>query len=177
MRNWDLDRPDPARAGAADGAIRHRQHAEGDNAAQLVEHVGYIWLFAVSGLFMLRLLLDAFMVRRPLLEPNLGRRADVSRHLAVRVSDGERRHRHARCGRCRRLAAGRRSLRRRAASEKDLNTLRTHGPGFPLIYLLPHISTQSLLGDEGQQQTICHRRAPQARRQSRCEFVHVVTAA
>jgi hypothetical protein len=38
-----------------------------------------------------------------------------------------------------------------AASNKDLNSLRTHGPGFPLIYLLPQISTQSLLGDTGQE--------------------------
>src|SRR3954469_15290101 len=37
----------------------------------LIEHAGYIWLFAVSGLFVLRLLLDPMMVRRPLLEPNL----------------------------------------------------------------------------------------------------------
>jgi hypothetical protein len=33
--------------------------------------VGYIWLFAVSGFFLIRLLLDPVMVRRPLLEPNL----------------------------------------------------------------------------------------------------------
>src|SRR4051812_23433470 len=44
-----------------------RQHA----ASASIEHAGYIWLFVVSGLFMLRLLLDALMVRRPLLEPNL----------------------------------------------------------------------------------------------------------
>src|SRR4029077_8119743 len=36
-----------------------------------VEHAGYVWLFTVSGFFLLRLLLDALMVRRPLLEPNL----------------------------------------------------------------------------------------------------------
>ncbi len=35
------------------------------------ELAGYIWLFAVGGLFMVRLLLDSVMVRRPLLEPNL----------------------------------------------------------------------------------------------------------
>src|ERR1043165_822930 len=46
-----------------------RQHANPG-----VEHIGYIWLFAVSGLFMLRLLLDAMMVRRPLLEPNFDRK-------------------------------------------------------------------------------------------------------
>jgi len=32
---------------------------------------GYIWLFAVGSFFLVRLLLDALMVRRPLLEPNL----------------------------------------------------------------------------------------------------------
>lgn len=32
---------------------------------------GYVWLFAVSGVFLVRLLLDPVMVRRPLLEPNL----------------------------------------------------------------------------------------------------------
>ncbi|MCE9552412.1 MAG: hypothetical protein K8T91_03420 [Planctomycetes bacterium] len=35
------------------------------------EHFGYIWLFAIGGLFLIRLLLDPMMVRRPLLEPNL----------------------------------------------------------------------------------------------------------
>jgi hypothetical protein len=32
---------------------------------------GYVWLFAVSAFFFVRLLLDPVMVRRPLLEPNL----------------------------------------------------------------------------------------------------------
>jgi hypothetical protein len=32
---------------------------------------GYLWLFGVSGFFLVRLLLDPVMVRRPLLEPNL----------------------------------------------------------------------------------------------------------
>ncbi len=35
------------------------------------EQTGYIWLFVVGGLFIVRLLLDPMMVRRPLLEPNL----------------------------------------------------------------------------------------------------------
>src|SRR3990172_10161238 len=39
--------------------------------SRLIEHVGYIWLFAANGCLLLRLLLDAAMVRRPLLEPNL----------------------------------------------------------------------------------------------------------
>jgi hypothetical protein len=32
---------------------------------------GYVWLFAVGGFFLIRLILDPIMVRRPLLEPNL----------------------------------------------------------------------------------------------------------
>jgi hypothetical protein len=35
------------------------------------EHSGYVWMFSVSGFFLLRLLLDPLMVRRPLLEPNM----------------------------------------------------------------------------------------------------------
>ncbi len=33
--------------------------------------IGYIWLFATGGFFLIRLLIDPMMVRRPLLEPNL----------------------------------------------------------------------------------------------------------
>lgn len=36
-----------------------------------VVHFGYAWLFGVGALFLVRLLLDPLMVRRPLLEPNL----------------------------------------------------------------------------------------------------------
>ncbi|MEK6249970.1 MAG: hypothetical protein N2C12_17430, partial [Planctomycetales bacterium] len=36
-----------------------------------VEHIGYIWLFVVGGIFLVRMLMDSTMVRRPLLEPNL----------------------------------------------------------------------------------------------------------
>jgi hypothetical protein len=34
-------------------------------------YTGYLWLFAVAGVWLVRLLLDPTMVRRPLLEPNL----------------------------------------------------------------------------------------------------------
>lgn len=35
------------------------------------EQAGFIWLFIIDGLFLVRMLLDPMMVRRPLLEPNL----------------------------------------------------------------------------------------------------------
>jgi hypothetical protein len=36
-----------------------------------ISQFGYIWLFAIGGLFLIRMLMDSLMVRRPLLEPNL----------------------------------------------------------------------------------------------------------
>jgi len=36
-----------------------------------LEQRGYLWLFIVGGFFLLRMLIDSAMVRRPLLEPNL----------------------------------------------------------------------------------------------------------
>jgi hypothetical protein len=39
--------------------------------AAWAEQMGYVWLFSVTGIFLLRMLLDPMMVRRPLLEPNL----------------------------------------------------------------------------------------------------------
>ena len=41
------------------------------NALDAAKQVGYIWLFCTGGFFLIRLLLDPLMVRRPLLEPNL----------------------------------------------------------------------------------------------------------
>ena len=37
----------------------------------LQQYVGFVWLLIVGGLFVIRLLIDPTMVRRPLLEPNL----------------------------------------------------------------------------------------------------------
>jgi hypothetical protein len=39
--------------------------------SQDIEGLGFIWLFSVGGLLLVRLLVDPTMVRRPLLEPNL----------------------------------------------------------------------------------------------------------
>jgi hypothetical protein len=36
-----------------------------------IEQIGYLWLFSITGIFLIRMLLDPMMVRRPLLEPNL----------------------------------------------------------------------------------------------------------
>src|SRR5262249_3663969 len=127
-----------------------RLNLDPDEQTRMVEHIGYIWLFAVNGCLLLRLLLDAAMVRRPLLEPNLsvGGLTFLGISLFVflmgNVITGKPYESD--------LVGSQRAeqLQNREASADELDTLRTHGPGFPLIYLLPHISTQSLLGKEAE---------------------------
>ncbi len=139
-----------------------------------VEHAGYIWLFAVSGLFLLRLLLDSLMVRRPLLEPNLtvGGLAFLGLSLFVFlmanvVTGTPDAADVAGSQRAADLVDGK-------APGNELSSLQTHGPGFPLLFLLPQISTQSVLGENGQQQ------APVATSTNipanSAQLVHVVTA-
>ena len=124
--------------------------------------------------FMLRLLLDALMVRRPLLEPNLSAGGLTFFGISLfvffianvitgkpnlsDVAGSER-------------AAG---LSQREASEKEMNSLRTHGPGFPLIFLLPEISTQSMLGENAQKATPVNNE--ELTKTEMVPLVHVVTA-
>lgn len=146
------------------------EHPGTDGAAR-IEYAGYIWLFVVSGLFMLRLLLDAFMVRRPLLEPNLtvGGLTFLGISLIVflmaNVITGTPDQAD--------VAGSQTAGNIRDASGGNIDSLKTHGPGFPLIFFLPHISTQSLLGQEGQKGTIL----PSTESQSAeiVPFVDVVT--
>jgi hypothetical protein len=139
-----------------------------------VEHAGYIWLFTVNGLCLLRVLLDAMMVRRPLLEPNLtvGGMTFLGISLfvflmanvitgtpdATDVAGSER-------------AA---DLVGRAADRNELNSLRTHGPGFPLLFVLPQISTQSVLGETGQREAPVVKSVDTPAHSA--QLVHVVTA-
>ena len=55
-----------------------------------------------------------------------------------------------------------------------MNSLRTHGPGFPLIFLLPEISTQSMLGENAQKATPVNNE--ELTKTEMVPLVHVVTA-
>lgn len=141
------------------------------DGAATVEQIGYIWLFAVNGCLLLRLLLDASMVRRPMLDPNLSVGGltflgiSLFVFLMANVVTGTPGAAD--------LTASQRAaeLQNREASQAELNTLKTDGPGFPLIYLLPQISTQSLLGKEAQNVAqVAESGAPSVR------LVNVVTA-
>jgi hypothetical protein len=151
VRNWDLFGLillAPAllmvQYGAANGG-----GARAD-IADRVQHLGYLWLFSVSGLFMLRLLLDAFMVRRPLLEANLSVGGltflgvslfvFLMANVVTGTPDEEDLIGSQRAG----------HLRHLVASHDDIDRLKTHGPTFPLVYLLPYTVTDAILGLEAQ---------------------------
>ncbi len=123
------------------------------NESRDIEQAGYIWLFATSGIFMIRLLLDPMMVRRPLLEPNLSVGAMTFMCVSLwvflmanvvnsKVTPDDL------AG-----AKGADQVQSRQSSQPDDKSLTTHGPGYPLLYLLPSIPTQMLLIEDTARQT------------------------
>ncbi|TWT91017.1 hypothetical protein Mal64_14160 [Pseudobythopirellula maris] len=113
--------------------------------ASIVARVGYLWLMGVNVFLLARMMLDSAMVRRPLLEPNLSfggltfLAASLLLFLTTNVLTGSPAGSD--------LDAVQRAeyLSHRATSDLEGATLNTHGPGFPFLFLLPHISTKSLI--------------------------------
>jgi len=110
---------------------------------------GFAWIFAVSGFFLVRLLLDPIMVRRPLLEPNLSADGLTFSGVAlllflmtnVITAEGP-------------LAAASRGERlAEPLKTPTVKSLQTHqGPGYPLFYVLGTIPTKIFSAErEGEQ--------------------------
>ncbi len=118
-----------------------------------IEQIGYVWLFVTSGLFMVRLLSDSMMVRRPLLEPNLsvGGMTFLGISLLVFLMANVVNSQMTADD----LAGVKGAERVRAleSSEPDDKSLVTHGPGYPLLHLLPSLSTQMLMIEDTARQT------------------------
>ncbi|MFV1963804.1 MAG: glycosyltransferase family 87 protein [Pirellulaceae bacterium] len=109
-----------------------------------IQYVGFVWLLAVCGLLLIRLLLDPTMVRRPLLEPNLstGGLTFVGCSLLVflmanvvnsQVFEND--------------LAGPRSFEQLlagVAEDQDTASLRRHGPGNALLHSVPSLATVPL---------------------------------
>jgi hypothetical protein len=111
------------------------------------EKLGFVWLFATGGLFLVRLLCDPMMVRRPLLEPNLSvgglTFAGISLFvflmanvLTSSLTDQD-------------LVGS--TMVEQVATGRNLDvaevSLSTHGPGYPPLFLLPHLLTAKIYGD------------------------------
>jgi hypothetical protein len=118
-----------------------------------IEQLGYVWLFVTSGIFMIRLLLDPMMVRRPLLEPNLtvGGMTFVMISLLLFLMANVVNSKLTSddlAG-----AKGAELVQARKSSAPDDQSLTMHGPGYPLLHLLPSISTQMLFIEDTARQT------------------------
>ena len=128
------------------------------------EQLGYTWLFVVSGLFMIRLLLDQVMVRRPLLEPNLSASGLTFTGISLLVFlmanvvtsgmtnddlQGARRWEQV--------------LDRRDADGEQQDLAR-YGPGYPLFYAFADLSGKVIMADD-----------PEASEESRAELYAATT--
>jgi hypothetical protein len=109
--------------------------------------IGFLWLFAVSALFLVRMLFDSTMVRRPMLEPNLTTGGLVFLGAALLVfllanviSRRPQADDVATAATAERLGAGGASV--------DKDRLAKQGPGYPLLFLLPQIPTQRLFAPD-----------------------------
>ena len=103
---------------------------------------GYIWLFAISLAFLIRMLLDPIFKRKPLLNPNLTTGGlvflvcsllvfsffNVIKARAIDVSGAK---------------SAVKLMQREAAEDGDTLQLRLHGPGLALFHLFPVMPTFS----------------------------------
>ncbi|MCX7415562.1 MAG: hypothetical protein WCP23_01395 [Planctomycetota bacterium] len=115
----------------------------GYKASTAAQQLGFIWIFAVSAAFIIRMLVDSLMVRRPLLETNLtiGGMVFLGISLLVFLLANVIATRPQRDD-----LAGAASATRLEAGDAEINAdqLTRLGPGYPLLFLLPQISTQRI---------------------------------
>jgi len=119
----------------------------GYKASTAVQQMGFLWIFTVSAALLIRMLFDSLMVRRPLLEPNLSVGGLVFLGISLLVFllanvITTRPQRDDLAG-----ASTATKLETRA-TEVDADQLARLGPGYPLLFLLPQISTQRLFSSD-----------------------------
>jgi len=95
------------------------------------ERLGYVWLFSVGGVFLVRLLLDPLMVRRPLLEPNLSASGLTFTGLALLVFLMSN------------VIQGR-EIFSPDPGQQDPSKLVVRGPGYPHFYAFANLSNPAV---------------------------------
>ena len=122
------------------------------DAANVVEiqKLGFQWLFAVGAIIMVRLIIDPAMVRRPLLDPNLNAAglaflgSSLLFFLMANVVTGQ----PSPADLSPALPASELKAQTAKLDPHDhatTDTFETEGPGYWLLYLLPRISTQTVI--------------------------------
>jgi hypothetical protein len=143
----------PAPDGGIESGVDPVETAKADlKRATDITFAGYVWLLCSSGLFLLRLLLDPMMVRRPLLEPNLstGGLAFIGCALFVflmaNVVNGPPTNADLEGAR------GAEQLLSRVADQPH-DDLARHGPGNALLHSIPALVTNPMHWRETSQAT------------------------
>jgi len=118
-----------------------------------VAYWGYVWLFASGAVLLLRMLFDARMVRRPLLEPNLsaGGMTFIAASLAVFMMVNVLTNKVDP-----RDLEGPQQLDKMlwgAEARADDKVVAQHGPGYSWLHFLPSITTKTALSLKDQPAT------------------------
>ncbi len=124
---------------------RGNELSEGQQLAKL----GFLVLFGVGALVLLRALIDPTMVRRPLLEPNLstGGLTFIGCSLFIFLMANVLNSKPT-ADDVHGVVLAERLMARQDVSENDTN-LRRHGPGYAVLNFIPRITTMPLIsGDE-----------------------------
>ncbi len=133
--------PKEPEAGAIDATD---SAAEQKDRGPLLERLGYSWLFAVGGAFLIRMLIDSVMVRRPLLEPNLsagGLTFACAAMLLFLMSNVITAHPSTND-----VVAARSvdKLRAKEETPEIRHILKQRGPGYPLFHVFSSYSDDAL---------------------------------
>ncbi len=146
--------------------------AEKRRAIQM-EYFGFLWLFGIGALILVRMLLDPMMVRRPLLEPNLslGGLTFIGCALFVflmaNVISGSPDPQDLKGP-----AGADKLLARQSGDSAD--DLSRQGPGYPLLHVVPRIATT--LWIDNQKAPDQNEVNQQAKQDERRHTAYVVTA-
>lgn len=115
------------------------------------EQFGYLWVFTVGALFMVRLILDPVMVRRPLLEPNLSASGLTFTGVALLVFLMTNVITNPVTENDLRGAMRLEEIFNRRVAEANHEDLKLHGPGYPWFYIFADLSTRALVPTDDSQ--------------------------
>ncbi len=128
------------------------------------EQLGYLWLFSVTGFFLVRMLLDQVMVRRPLLEPNLSASGLTFTGVALMVfmigtvvTEPVPKAEVEAVKEAEQITTGEPAEKAKPPAEAGVAASRAtrgkagqHGPGYALFYLVANFASEALVpADEG----------------------------
>lgn len=118
-------------------------------SGRALQYIGFVWLLSACGLFLLRLLLDPTMVRRPLLEPNLSPGGltfigcSLFVFLMANVVNSQVTEENLASAR------GADQLLSGMPDQGAAALLKKHGPGNALLHFVPSLATVPLTWNEG----------------------------